>query len=509
MTICQTLWTSKKDLLENSFGWLTPQHHLMGWALSALKLAQHYKTIHLYTDNSGKEILIDQLGLPYSSVFNDYSNLDYPSYLWALPKLLTYAKQTQPFLHVDGDVMVWEPFDEDLLSAELIAQNVEKGTEYYRNLFTPLCSEIKYLPPVLKQNLASNTKAYNAGIIGGSDLSFFKHFVSLASHFIEKNRGCNLNQTFNVIFEQLLFFALANKERKKVTCLKDGIFDDNGYKLIEFADFPNAKNLKYLHLIGWYKRSKVHCDWLARYLRQENEEVFLRIIRLFQTQHYFYNNKLREIYPVTEPLKLHKFIYEKTLSFVKSLNADILFNSNARLGKYVENCQNSLLKELFKYEKSLSRICTKFSKIDFTHLKKLEEDSLTSLHFFSSEKEKRMQASIYRNPYTEIMYSAFDWTSLQISEMNNLNIRCSDKKNIVIAIIPELFFSGYREVVLDQLCVNIIVLTEKRIPFKNLLEQVRGLFPLGEDPRVDKELWDSITSKVAFLIENKILFICN
>ncbi len=50
MLICQTLWTNKKSLLEYDFGWLSPQHHLMGWALSSIKLAQHYKAIHLYTD---------------------------------------------------------------------------------------------------------------------------------------------------------------------------------------------------------------------------------------------------------------------------------------------------------------------------------------------------------------------------------------------------------------------------------------------------------------------------
>ncbi|WP_414649040.1 DUF6734 family protein [Chitinophaga sp.] len=33
MVICQTLWPHNKKIPEDSFGWLTPQYHLMSWAL--------------------------------------------------------------------------------------------------------------------------------------------------------------------------------------------------------------------------------------------------------------------------------------------------------------------------------------------------------------------------------------------------------------------------------------------------------------------------------------------
>jgi hypothetical protein len=45
MVICQTLWVNDNNLLEDSFGWLSPEHHLMGWALSALKLKKFYPTV--------------------------------------------------------------------------------------------------------------------------------------------------------------------------------------------------------------------------------------------------------------------------------------------------------------------------------------------------------------------------------------------------------------------------------------------------------------------------------
>ena len=110
MVICQTLWVNNNNLLKDSFGWLSAQHHLMGWALSSLKLKKIYPTVNLHTDNASIALLKNEIGLPYTNFFDDYSTIKCQPGLWALPKLLTYAKQDNPFLHVDGDVFVWRPF---------------------------------------------------------------------------------------------------------------------------------------------------------------------------------------------------------------------------------------------------------------------------------------------------------------------------------------------------------------------------------------------------------------
>ena len=68
MRVIQTLWTAKKNLLENSFGWIDPETALMSWALSANCLKEHCKELFLYTDSEGARILIDKLQLPYTEV---------------------------------------------------------------------------------------------------------------------------------------------------------------------------------------------------------------------------------------------------------------------------------------------------------------------------------------------------------------------------------------------------------------------------------------------------------
>lgn len=84
MNIIQTLWTSKKMLLNDSFGWLTPQHHLMGWELSSLKIREFYNELHLYTDSHGEDILISKLELPYTKVNNVYNKIETHASYWAI-----------------------------------------------------------------------------------------------------------------------------------------------------------------------------------------------------------------------------------------------------------------------------------------------------------------------------------------------------------------------------------------------------------------------------------------
>lgn len=510
MVICQTLWTSGKDLLKHNFGWLTPQHHIMGWALSLLRLRRFYSTVNLHTDSAGVALFKDKLNLPYTQFFDDYSKLTCQPNLWALPKLLSYEKQKAPFLHVDGDIFIWHPLEKQLLSSNLIAQNLENGTIYYKKLLLPFADQLDYIPNFLKKNLLShNMRSYNLGIVGGHDTNFFKRYVTAAKEFIDRNNVTTLNGSFNILFEQLLFFSVVLKEKKNVACLYSSTLNDNGYLKKETASFPRADQLGYLHLIGGFKRDKEICDWLARRLRKEDEETFLRIVSLFKKTHYYYNTKLKEVYPSIASVKRSKFRYHKTERFVKSMDDQVTFNSNASLYRYIQNSENVLLKELFRYEQKIYRICSKFSKIKAHSLNQLEDDSIKSAAFLSMDQETRMPLAIRRHPHIEVIHSAFDWISMHPSNFGNLNIRCSSQRKIIMGVIPELFFSGYREVRLDKTCVNLILLTEEEISYQRLLDKMSTFFQALKDDNDYKSFYKLVSTKVEYLVANKMLFICN
>ena len=111
MKFLQSLWTgpsgsSDVNPVSLKAGWQSCEFHWMSWALSCLNAKNNLGEVHLITDLKGKEILIDQLQLPYATVSTDLEKrLDqYPVDLFALAKIYSYSIQEQPFLHLDSDV---------------------------------------------------------------------------------------------------------------------------------------------------------------------------------------------------------------------------------------------------------------------------------------------------------------------------------------------------------------------------------------------------------------------
>src|SRR5882672_5621390 len=133
MKIIQTFWTApiRKNKTDDPFGrnaggWNSEKYLSMSWALSCLKFRQFYPQVELFTDNEGEDWLINKLRLPFTHVDKSLNTFnDYPSDLWALAKLKTYALQNTPFLHADGDVYIWKAFNPDFIRNELFTQNIE------------------------------------------------------------------------------------------------------------------------------------------------------------------------------------------------------------------------------------------------------------------------------------------------------------------------------------------------------------------------------------------------
>lgn len=258
MRIVQTFWTAGRNPLEHSFGWLRPEYNLMSWALSCLSLRRHYDEVALYTDEQGKHVLIDLLHLPYTEVNVVYDEHLCPPQHWAYAKIKTYSVQTKPFLHVDGDVFLPKPLPEDIMAAPLIAQNKERGTEYYRKMMDCLLKESSLkLPEYLEETLREESiSSYNMGVFGGHDLDFIHAFCEKALAVCDTNMATCTNGNFNLLFEQILLANLAEREKIPISTVCPGIYNDNGYTEWEFCNFSNFCESKLLHLLGGHKRSK-------------------------------------------------------------------------------------------------------------------------------------------------------------------------------------------------------------------------------------------------------------
>ena len=324
MHFIQTLQISPgKDPYHDSFGWAAPEYHLMGWALSCLLLHKLYGNITLYANSPAARLLIDTLQLPYNKVCltHDRLTLIHPD-LWALPKIYTYSLQEQPFLHIDGDVFLFNPFDSELLRGELIAQNLETATDrYYIPVQKELMRYFTFFPPCVKKDFESGhpVQSVNAGILGGCNVSFFHDYADSAFEYIHKNadklKYVNVGR-INVFLEQHLFRASAREKDIPIQVLFNEIVDDNGYKHAgDFHDVPFNKS--YLHLLGDFKRDEVTCIRMAAKLRELYPDYYDRITDLFRNK----NLQLSPAGFITRPPSL---ISEEN-------------NSHLQLLKFIEN----------------------------------------------------------------------------------------------------------------------------------------------------------------------------
>lgn len=262
MKIVQSFWTQgNKDYTQEGFGWLNPLDNLLSWTLSVNQLRQFYDDVTLVTDHNGYDLLIKKLHLPYTDVIVCLDELNnYNPNLWALAKIKAYSLMQEPFIHVDGDVFIFEPIHNELKTNDLIVQNAETTTDYYRNAWDKIRPCLTIIPESMKgydQNIFN--KAYNMGIFGGNDLYFIQDYCKSAFDFVNQNmptiKGMD-DANFNIFFEQVLLCAMVeNKKRTVATYIKEDI-GDNQYR--HFADFDAVpENRKYLHALGFYKSNPV------------------------------------------------------------------------------------------------------------------------------------------------------------------------------------------------------------------------------------------------------------
>ena len=286
MKIIQTLWLSEESTPPIYFkgGWLAPEYHWMSWALSCLQLKKFNDTVELYANSSATNVLIDQIGLPYTAVHRIAESLVIPDKAWALAKIYTYSLQRQPFLHVDGDVFIWERFDESFVESPLVSQNLEVGFPFYNYFLESIQKNFVYVPMVFREEVEMPVYSCNAGVLGGTDINFFQLYTKEAIKFVRDNINFTESIDSSVLcmtFEQLLFYRLAQKQQKTIQYVHTAPVNDTTYPgFANFYEIPYKQ--KFIHAMGEFKRKPFICDHLARRLRKDYPVYYYRILRCCQ-----------------------------------------------------------------------------------------------------------------------------------------------------------------------------------------------------------------------------------
>lgn len=463
MRIVQTFWSGGKDPLTDSFGWLTPQHHFMSWAFSCLELKKNYEEVILYTDSIGYAIFAERLMLPYSEIIIQYDNINCHPTHWAYAKLLTYSLQETPFIHVDGDVYLPKRLKPEIESAGLIAQNWEISSPLcYGDMINRIREKTStVLPPFLNNAIFPNAiPSYNAGVIGGNDLKFIKEYCDQAFQFIEKNHLKDPNPwenkiNHNILFEQILFAALAKDKGKKVTTVLDHSIGDNKYSYAEFCDFYQYDNVDLMHIIGGHKRNHRVCELLERMLLKKYPEFYNKIITLFKNNH-------------------------------KRMNPH-----------YVPD--NSLQ----DYLTFIEEISQKWDNISNTELLELEKMSTQYFKFIRDKERKKLKYKLKANPHLEIYENSQKWSNEMKTIIKSKINNDFKAEHFDIACIPSLLNKGYKEILIDDLAYNTLVFLEEELSFEALLDKLDSFIDNNQNKSTDS----AINQTIEYLLYHKLIFV--
>jgi hypothetical protein len=290
--IVQTLWTKpiyedNRDKTQNRFqgGWLSRKYYYMAWTLSCMQFRRYYPNVELVTDSRGQQLLIDKLNLPYTRIRNELDCLNhYPSSLWTLPKIYTYKIQEEPFIHADGDVFIWEKFGNTIECARLCSQQIVVDHKPQYIVMEEIEKNFNYIPECIRNDRKQNVKLKisNAGLIGGTDLDFFREYANLANDFVERNIDklkYIKSGVFGMIFEEYLFYCFAKEKGIEITYLLEPLTDDfTGTKLVDFETVPSIT--KFIHPVGTYKKYQQICDLLEITLQLNYPYYYYKILKL-------------------------------------------------------------------------------------------------------------------------------------------------------------------------------------------------------------------------------------
>ena len=128
MKAIYTYWTDGKDISALNAGFNNLRDMAAMVTLSIRKLKEQNPqiiSVHLVTNTIGKQLFADKYPVPFDQVdviLDELNGVLSPDH-WAFPKIMAYAAQTEPFIHIDCDVILWEPLSEELTSKDLFFQN--------------------------------------------------------------------------------------------------------------------------------------------------------------------------------------------------------------------------------------------------------------------------------------------------------------------------------------------------------------------------------------------------
>jgi len=516
MPFLHSFWTTTTDILALKGGFAHAKFHLMSWALSSLQVRKFYDNLELYTDSFGKELLVERLGLPYTAVRLDLEGLDFglPKLLWTPKKMYAYAQQNTPFLHIDGDVFIFKPFEESLLSAPLVAQNLDVNMDFYKEVLQTVLQEFEYVPDYLEKDFDKDIIAANAGVIGGTNYIFFKEYVQEAYQFLDRNRAhlekVNLDY-LSTFIEQYLYYAFAQHKQMKIAqVVKENVSPTYFPELFRFTDLPNR--CSYIHLMNG-KPFPSFCESLAQRLYIDYPEMYQKVLAT-----------IKDLMPKTtiavdKPTENEALFYRT--QFVLEAWAGVVLNSEneivddfiERLDSLIDSLLESKAKELVQEVASfeLEKYEFRQSLPTYQELKPHFQKKVVQVNqVLSLPIEAILDTEIVLSPFAKLITTEWNWVeknefALQRHGFDYLANLHQDNAYYKVALLICIEQTTLQEMLLDVVSSLLLEALEEKQTMRMVINQVVSQVKNHLPNMTEAQLADLLLDKVRYFLYHHVL----
>lgn len=235
------------------------------WWLSVFHARQHFAQVELMADARGAELLA-ALGIAFDRVRIGFPEM--PDYAREIPTqgklyaLRELARESTAAVHLDHDVILWQPLPARLLGAQCCMQSAYALNAEYERLYAELV-----LPP---RWMRSPRRGYNSGILGSADPARLREWAEDAVGAL--NHPDNARHIYYVDY----FIA---------RCLVEETSQHGYFERITplFETQPHEEDFVaagYTHLAGNMKRLPEIAARLERRMTAEHPEAWERIVAL-------------------------------------------------------------------------------------------------------------------------------------------------------------------------------------------------------------------------------------
>jgi len=294
-----SFWT-KPFRSRGKWAWSSRKHHLLSWVLSVERARLHYPFTSLHTDDEGARTLVEGIGLDFDHVSTGLNALeDADPGWWALGKILTYALQKEPFVHIDSDVFLWKPLPEMMLLADVLAQNPEHfshGAFFYRpEVLETAIHGVPggWLPEEWEwyRSGGAPQQAECCGVFGGNRIDFINHYARQALKLLDhpaNQAGLRIvgdKSEHMILIEQYFLAACIQYHQQRKDSPYQGLTVAYLFNSMDEAFRPdNASRLGYTHLIADAKRKPHITEKLERRVKTDYPAQYERCLR-YMGQH--------------------------------------------------------------------------------------------------------------------------------------------------------------------------------------------------------------------------------